>query len=284
MNLSRCQKGHFYDAEKYTSCPHCAGGGDTALTSAFTDDLTVPNDEFVQGIQSTPSPAPAPAPAPIPFNAAPAPAPMPQPSMNFPVANIPADQLTVGQNVAGESLTVPLTQPMQSMPMPEPADMTDDGHTVGFFGDLEDSSFGAAPVKAQAEEKAKPSIKIGSPCVGWLIALGGNHFGTDFRLKAGKNYIGRSEKMDIALTKDSTVSREKHAIVVYEPREHMYIVQPGEASTLVYKNESVVLEPTRLEAYDVINVGNVNLLFIPLCNKEFNWSDIIEEKKKNNEL
>ena len=25
MNLTRCAQGHFYDGEKYPSCPHCAG-------------------------------------------------------------------------------------------------------------------------------------------------------------------------------------------------------------------------------------------------------------------
>lgn len=25
MNLSRCEKGHFFDKEKYAVCPHCQG-------------------------------------------------------------------------------------------------------------------------------------------------------------------------------------------------------------------------------------------------------------------
>ena len=46
MNLCRCERGHFYDKEKYSSCPHCAGGSasDDKLTLAFTEQVTVPMD------------------------------------------------------------------------------------------------------------------------------------------------------------------------------------------------------------------------------------------------
>lgn len=277
MNLSRCQRGHFYDAEKYSSCPHCAGGAgaDSGLTAAFTDDLTVPN--FVAPTApnmgfGTPTATNAEVPTmlqeqpPI-QQVQPV---MPPAGMEFPIADIPADQATIGGIISGESLTVPLE-----------GEETDTDHTIGFYdSDLFTSAPGSTNKTAA---HSQPANKLSSPCVGWLIALGGNHIGTDFRLKVGKNYIGRSAGMDVALTNDVSVSREKHAIVVYEPKEHLYLVQPGEASTLVYKNESVVLEPARLEAYDVINVGDVNLLFIPLCNKQFNWSNLLEEMRKNNE-
>ncbi len=262
MNLSRCQKGHFYDADKYMSCPHCESAGvNTALTAAFAEDLTVPNypndDEMPRGNYDVISVTPQ----------------MPPTPSAFPVANMPANSLTVDYEGAGDTPTERLN--------PEIAQDSETDETIGIYDVNIFSTPSTEKVKNTTE---KPVNKVGNPCVGWLIALGGNHFGTDFRLKAGKNYIGRSEKMDIALTKDTSVSREKHAILVYEPKEHLYIIQPGEASTLVYKNEAVVLEPTRLEAYDVINVGSVNLLFIPLCNKEFNWTTLIEEKRSNNEL
>lgn len=27
MKLTRCNNGHYYDADTYSSCPHCGGGG-----------------------------------------------------------------------------------------------------------------------------------------------------------------------------------------------------------------------------------------------------------------
>lgn len=34
MNLMKCNNGHFFDGDKYSSCPHCSGGG-AAADSAF---------------------------------------------------------------------------------------------------------------------------------------------------------------------------------------------------------------------------------------------------------
>ena len=38
MNLKRCENGHFYDADKFASCPHCAqpaGGNGSSPTVAL---------------------------------------------------------------------------------------------------------------------------------------------------------------------------------------------------------------------------------------------------------
>ena len=178
----------------------------------------------------------------------------------------------------------------------------DDDHTVGIF-DLDlgtpagapaaavpapaaspvpPSAFGA-PVQNVAAPKAPAASaprnhRVSTPCVGWLVALNGEHVGTDFRLKAGKNFIGRNAQMDIPLTDDKSVSRDKHAIVVYDPKQHLYMIQPGESSSLVYRNNEVVLMPVKLAVYDKVTVGEVDLLFIPLCGPKFNWNDILKKR------
>ena len=267
MNLCRCEKGHFYDKEKYDTCPHCAGGSasDETLTTVFTEDATAPVTA-AGGMEEIPGPPP------------------------FPVAGMAADQETVAVNEFNQDTpTVPLQPeifptfgPVSHIPKTEGMN-EDDDHTVGFF---DDDIFGG-PAAGKGGSKngmfASPAAnKVSTPCVGWLIASGGQHEGTDFRLKVGKFFVGRSPQMDIALTEDKSVSRDKHAIVVYEPREHLYLVQPGESSSLVYHNNKVVLTPVQLQAYDMITVGDVNLLFMPLCGERFNWSDLLEEMKKNN--
>lgn len=263
MNLSRCENGHFYDKEKYPTCPHCAGGSasDDSLTTVFTEgDVT----ESVSAQPIDPMPiAPA----------------APMPEADLPIAGLGADEPTMELDNGMDSPTMSLN--MQSNAAQTYDD--DDDHTVGFFDDEffnEPASDTAGKAPAANVAVNPPVNKVSTPCVGWLVALGGAHIGTDFRLKVGKNFIGRSPQMDVALTEDKSVSRERHAIVVYEPKEHLYLVQPGDASTLVYRNEQVVLSPVQLNAYDVIAVGDVNLLFIPLCNKEFNWNTILEEMKK----
>ncbi len=270
MNLSRCENGHFYDKEKYPTCPHCAGGSaaDDSLTTVFTEgDVT--ESVSAQPIQSMPTASVSPI------------ASMPEadlPVADLPVAGFGADEPTMELDNAMDTPTVSLNMPSNA---PEAYD-DDDDHTVGFFDDefFSEPASDSANKAPVASAPAKPQVnKVSTPCVGWLVALGGAHIGTDFRLKVGKNFIGRSPQMDVALTEDKSVSRERHAIVVYEPKEHLYLVQPGDASTLVYRNEQVVLSPVQLNAYDVIAVGDVNLLFIPLCNKEFNWNTILEEMK-----
>lgn len=285
MNLCRCERGHFYDKEKYASCPHCAGGSaaDDKLTEAFTLGVTVPagdGPDVPGGMpgSSVPQPPVDSVPVqPVPIQPVPVQPVMPVvPQRTFPVPGMSANQVTVGMpGMNADEPTVPLE--------PEPtAPVENDDCTVGFFDDM----FNAAPANTGSRTPSKASApvpvanKVSTPCVGWLIALGGEHLGTDFRLKVGKNFIGRSQQMDIALAEDKSVSRDRHAIVVYEPKAHLYLVQPGESSSLVYRNNEVVLTPMKLDAYDVITVGDVNLLFIPLCGERFNWGDLFESMKK----
>ncbi len=132
-----------------------------------------------------------------------------------------------------------------------------DNKTVGFFS----SSIGKEPV------------------VGWLVCIEGEHFGEDFRLKSGRNFIGRGSNMDVCIQKDNTVSRERHAIVVYEPRGNLFLMQPGDSKELCYLNDSVVLSPQPLNSHDVILVGETELLFVPCCTPTFSWSAKKKEKK-----
>lgn len=268
MNLCRCEKGHFYDKEKYSSCPHCAGGGasDDTLTAAFTEDGN-PGGGMGAGMQIPPTLA-----TDITEQV------NPNQGGGLPVADMPADQFTVAANGPGDTPTLPII-PIDEVITEKPDE--EDDHTVGFFDDAFFTSPGVANVgKTESVVKKIVQNKVSTPCVGWLIAIGGEHVGTDFRLKVGKNFIGRDTKMDVALTEEKSVSRDRHAIVVYEPKTHMYLVQPGESSSLVYRNNEVVLTPVKLEAYDVITVGDINLLFMPLCGARFNWSDLFEEMKK----
>ena len=118
------------------------------------------------------------------------------------------------------------------------------------------------------------------PVVGWLVAVAGNHFGEDFKLKTGRNFIGRSTEMDVKLTGDSSVSRDRHAVIVYEPRGNVFLVQPGDAKELFYINERVVLAATKIAAYDILNLGETKLMFIPCCSEKFNWDSVKPEEGK----
>lgn len=111
--------------------------------------------------------------------------------------------------------------------------------------------------------------------VGVLLCISGPDFGATYLLKSGKNFIGRDAAMDVVLGADQKVSRYRHAIVVYEPKQRMFLAQPGESSELLYVNNKVVLEPLRLYEYDELSVGDTSLLFVPICGSQFSWDEYL---------
>ncbi len=117
------------------------------------------------------------------------------------------------------------------------------------------------------------------PAVGWLVCIKGNNLGRDYRLHAGRNFIGRGSDMDVSLSGDRTVSRTNHAIVVYDSKSRSYLVQPGDSKELFYVNGKVVLSSMEINAYDTLEIGKSNLLFIPLCGADFDWTKLQEEAK-----
>lgn len=116
------------------------------------------------------------------------------------------------------------------------------------------------------------------PVVGWLVCVEGELLGKAFELKNGKNFIGRSPNMDIVLQGDPNVSRDRHAIVTYEPKGRVFFAQPGESSELFYVDGQVVLMNVELHDRDVLEVGNTKLMFVPFCGPNFSWDDVAAKK------
>lgn len=112
------------------------------------------------------------------------------------------------------------------------------------------------------------------PVVGWLVCTEGEHYGQDFALRAGRNFVGRSLNMDVALNKDRTVSRDKHAVVVFEPNRNVFRIQEGESRELVYVNGESVCNSQEIKAYDEIILGASRLRLVPFCNSEINWNTL----------
>ncbi len=111
------------------------------------------------------------------------------------------------------------------------------------------------------------------PVVGWLVCVRGVHYGQDFRIKSGRNFIGRGGNMDVCLSADRTVSRDRHAILTYDPLGKSFILQPGESAALCYLNRKPVLVPTELHSGDRIALGDTDLIFVPFCSESFSWDD-----------
>lgn len=111
-----------------------------------------------------------------------------------------------------------------------------------------------------------------APVVGWLVCIDGPVRGTDFRMHAGYNYIGR-EVGDIHIHGDRQISRENHAMVAFDSAEMTYYVGPATGRNLVKVNGKTVFNAVELKSYDVISIGTTKLMFVALCGEHFNWEN-----------
>lgn len=110
------------------------------------------------------------------------------------------------------------------------------------------------------------------PVTGWLVCTTGSERGRDYRLHAGKNFIGRSPSMDITPADDKKISREKHCAVIYDPKGNVFYVS-AENGNLVYHNQKLLESAALLEENDTITVGDTSFIFIPFSKGERKWEN-----------
>lgn len=179
MAVVKCEQNHYYDDEKFDSCPHCL-----RLTQGEKDD----------------------------------------------------ESNTVA---VGESMEV--TQELQSL-----IGNYSEEKTVGIY--------------------AKKGF---SPVAGWLVCMEGKERGRDYPIRTGRNFVGRARSMDIVISDDLMVSREKHFSIAYEPHNSSFAIIAGQGDT--YLNGKRVTEPMDLFDSDIIEVGESKFVFVPYCTKERKW-------------
>ncbi len=138
-------------------------------------------------------------------------------------------------------------------------------------------------VEDAGETQSIVGMKMGvEPVVGWLVCIEGNSKGSDFKLYSKINTIGRSEKMDVRIKNDSTVTNDVHARLAYDPKYNNYNFIPGNNSNNIYVNDNPVYSPVRLNAYDVLEIGQTKLIFVPLCTERFSWDAGLQKESSAN--
>lgn len=114
--------------------------------------------------------------------------------------------------------------------------------------------------------------KLGyEPVVGWLVCVEGPELGKDYRLYGRINTIGRAEDNDVVLAQEHTVSQKNHVRLAYDAKHNNYQLIPGDGSNVTYLNDEPLYVPQRLNAYDILEMGETKLIFVPLCNDRFRW-------------
>jgi hypothetical protein len=109
-----------------------------------------------------------------------------------------------------------------------------------------------------------------NPIAGWLVCVSGENRGRSFEIHTGKNFVGRSMKMDIH-TNDEQISRENHFSIVYDPTEIKFYIIQGNGIT--YFNDEMLADAKDLTEDDTIEAGGSKYTFVPFCKKGREWNE-----------
>jgi FHA domain len=133
------------------------------------------------------------------------------------------------------------------------------------------------PIKLDVKGKTRRITPEGmddvDPVVGWLVCVDGPSRGKDFRIRAGKNFVGRDPKNTIQIADDDTISGERHAVIRFSYKSGEYHFQDDKNTNENYVNDEEVMMPVKLKRGDRILVGKTLLLFVPLCDDDFRWGE-----------
>ncbi len=196
MAVVRCPEGHFFDDQKFDSCPHCMGG-----------------------IPKPPSPG---------------------------AVRALADQQTVAKASSDDVARRALAQ--RQLNSFAQGGAKRDEKTIGLF----------------------QSQKGYDPVVAWLVCVEGREKGRDYRLHAGRNFVGRAYNMDVSLPDDEQVHRDNHCSIVYEPRNSVFMLVAGEGSVPLLNGDQV-REAAGLSEDDIIEIGGSRFQFVPFCKERRTW-------------
>ncbi len=119
------------------------------------------------------------------------------------------------------------------------------------------------------------------PVVGWLVVVGGPGIGSYRPVFEGNNTVGRSTSQRIPLDfGDEAISSEEQAYIRYDSTDRSFLFVPNLAKTnIVTVNDKRPTGAVELSQMDVIVVGRTQLVFIPFCGSEFDWSELMEANK-----
>lgn len=110
--------------------------------------------------------------------------------------------------------------------------------------------------------------------VGWLLVVEGPGRGHCFSLFAGLAQIGRSDENAVQLDfGDSSVSRNNHAAIVYDPAERNFVLGHGGKANIVRLNGKPVIANEDLNDGDKVKIGETTLQLKALCGADFDWAD-----------
>ena len=143
----------------------------------------------------------------------------------------------------------------------------------------------ATPVRDDRTQvlRGKPKVARGEfeqdPVVGWLVVVGGPGLGSFRPIFEGNNTVGRSASQRVAVDfGDDAISSEEQAYIRYDSAERAFLFVPNLAKTnIVSVNGKRPTAAVALAAMDVILMGRTQLVFVPFCGADFDWSELADK-------
>lgn len=253
MKLVRCTKNHYFDSEKFKSCPECnktknlfpkkqyafsdnSGGFTKREYYEKSDDNSDESFTRAESISETDK-------------------------------SEKCDDMTVAE--------ISQEYDLYEEEMAEITEVRNKDEKSSFAREVEESS-AVVHIDSETEDDSRTVSLYDSdgsePVVGWLVCIKGIYSGESFNLKSGQNFIGRALNMNVSLSKDMTVSRQYHTSIIFEPEKVQFFVSSGNSSGLTYLNGHLLLTPAQLKPRDIIRIGKGSYMFIPFCDENFSWN------------
>lgn len=277
MNKVKCVNNHFFDLDKFNTCPFCGAGVSAGAApqnnkSSFsgsvrrsrlvgtqdkTEILTEPN-------QNRDVPAQGKAGGIIwNFNTS---SKTPAHSQNR------TSVQSIDETMMETDTKAPNTQP--AAPTFTPAPAATNRHGTSLMQDVANTGHGttSALPKTVAYYDQVTAEEIAPP-TGWLVCIRGAHKGQAFQCKENKNRIGRGANCTIVPDRELSINREVHATLYFDPKHVKFYLSEGDGDGLVRVNDELVCGKTMLNAYDKIELGKAEFVFVPLCGEQFSWED-----------
>ena len=235
MSMKRCENGHFYDVSKHVMCPYCGVNIDTPIAPGATQPHS------------------------------------PQP--HSPQPHSPQLRPTEPRPTQPRATQPRPTQPRQPFaPAGFPTKNNNEVSNRQTLRQGERNGLGASEGVTKRIIREQTGI---DPVCGWLVCIAGPERGRSYLIRSERNFIGRSDSMDIAI-KDQTISKIKHAIISFNPELATFSLAVGESRSLVYIGRETVDTSVTLQGGDIIRLGNTQLMFIPFCGQYYNWVELVD--------
>lgn len=283
MKKVKCTNGHFFDADRFSTCPICGAASATAVPerepeavppSVHTTPLLTP-----AGMDRPAAPGAGAAPAGNALPDAPNAAPRPAPGAFRTFQPVAADPRPDWEPPSKAEKPRPSEADFRSRAGRMPEDSAPRAEPKPPAASLSTAIEATASQSISALPKTVAYYEFDDvePPVGWLVCLKGIYAGRAFPCKTGRNRVGRAPGMDVHLPEDPSISRDSHAIIIYEPKQRVFFLQSGRGDGLIYHNGSLLFDHAELHAYDKIELGSAEFLFLPLCGERFTWDEYLKK-------